>query len=498
MTKTRRVGGNATYIVGGTTKEFANEIEINSNGCINYYAPEYTYGNPEPRPVREEPEIAFSGWWSPDYEGKKNLERDKRGSKSYLEKTVYFQLTVSKDIPLGTTIQFKLWDYDTGIFLDWLNPDDDEFAGKEIIKTGVVKEVEGKHRITIELFLSPSWHNEIRKDLGPFKDGCIDLYWTWKYNNSDWTSNTNLLSVYPSNVKLRIKPAFDGNVYSLPEIYSRKGYTIVFAIDQLPSGEIQKFVSLKIRSTTKFQFTADIQKFKKEIYKETINIKKNRLEAVSYEIEEISHFFHVKENVTNIFIDEKVVEVPVAKGSTIAIFNKIKNIIKFGKIAAEIFTYHQVLDEIRNMMPEISSNGKFNTPSVSTALSFIPGYQIAAFGAFIFEWMAQDLLEEADHNFNEQMWLEWQNIKTKGLDAALSFIENHSWTKDNFFKSILVNSEIMNDLLKGKLKASQEIISRRFKTKEPLTHTIITYGVQDLQLGTYYDIVDCIFMNEEI
>ncbi|MBE8724242.1 hypothetical protein [Flavobacterium hungaricum] len=498
MTKIRRVGGNATYITRGTSKIFAKDIEINSNGRIDYYAPNYTYGEPEPRPVKEEPEIAFSGWWSPDYEGMRNLERDERGSKSYLEKTVYFQLTVSKTIPVGTVIHFKLWDYDTGLFLDWLNPDDDEFSGKEVIKTGIVRDVEGKHRITIELFLNPTWNNEIRKDIGPFKDGCIDLYWTWKYNNHDWTSNTNLLSVYPSNVKLRIKPAFDRNTYSLPEIYSRKGYIIVFAIDQLPSGEIQKFVSLKIRSTTKFQFTADIQKFKKEIYTETINIKKNRLESVSYEVEEISHFFYVKENVTNIFIDEKIVEVPVARSSTIAVFNKIKKVINFGKIAAEIFTYHQVLDELRNMMPEISNNGKFNTPSVSTALSFVPGYQIAAFGIFIFEWMVQDLLEQADQNLDELMWIEWQNVKTKGLDAVMSFIENNSWAQKNFFYPIPVNSEIMNDLFTGKLKTRQQIIDKRFTTKQEMTHILITYGVEDSQLETYFDVVDCIIMKEEI
>lgn len=98
MTKTRRVGGNATYIVGGTTKEFANEIEINSNGRIDYYAPEYTYGDPEPRPVREEPEIAFSGCWTSDYEGMRNLEKDATKSRSNLGETVYYQLTVSNDI----------------------------------------------------------------------------------------------------------------------------------------------------------------------------------------------------------------------------------------------------------------------------------------------------------------------------------------------------------------------------------------------------------------
>lgn len=499
--------GNIIRNIFGKSYREAESITINaSKGALDFKSPKENtfygkdggkkFGDYEAK-KDEEQEITFSGWWSPDYEGMRNLERDSRGSKSYLEKTVYYQLTVSKSIPVGTAIQFKLWDYDTGLFLDWLNPDDDKFAGKEVIKTVIVREVNGKHRITIELFLKPNWHNDLRKDLGWFKNGYLELYWTWSYKHKNWTSEPNFLCVHPSDVKLRIKPSYNGAVYTLPEIYSRKGYIIIFAIDQLPNGEIQKFVSLKIRSTTSFRFEQDIQKFKKEIYSETINIKKNKLEAVSYEVEEISHFFCIKENVINIFVDEKIVEVPVTQGSSIAIFNKIKKTINFGKIAAEIFTYHQVLDEIRNMMPEISSNVKFNTPSVSTALAFVPGYQIAAFGIFIFEWMAQDLLTEADQNFQEQMWITWQNTKTKGLDAVLSFIEN-SWASDNFFRYIPVNSEILNDLLTGKIKTRQEIIDRRFITKEPLTHTLIIYGVEDLQLDTYYDVVDCIFMNEEI
>jgi hypothetical protein len=55
----------------------------------------------------------------------------------------------------------------------------------------------------------------------------------------------------------------------------------------------------------------------------------------------------------------------------------------------------------------------------------------------------------------------------------------------------------MNDLFKGKVKNRQQIIDRRFTIKEPLTHMLIMYGVEDIQLDTYYDVVDCVFMNEQ-
>ncbi|MFD2940660.1 hypothetical protein [Flavobacterium notoginsengisoli] len=48
-----RVKGNITTKVGGTTRLYAKEgVEINSNGKINYYAPEYLYGDPEDPPVK--------------------------------------------------------------------------------------------------------------------------------------------------------------------------------------------------------------------------------------------------------------------------------------------------------------------------------------------------------------------------------------------------------------------------------------------------------------
>jgi hypothetical protein len=55
MTYNLRVKGNITTNVGGTTRIYAKEgVEINSNGSINYYAPEYTYGEPEDPPKRED------------------------------------------------------------------------------------------------------------------------------------------------------------------------------------------------------------------------------------------------------------------------------------------------------------------------------------------------------------------------------------------------------------------------------------------------------------
>jgi len=238
MTKTRRVGGNLIVNVKGTTRYFANEIIINSNGRIDYHAPNYTYGEPNPRPVKEEVEIAFSGCWTSDYEGMRNLEQDATNPSSHLGETVYFQLKVCNTIPVGTNITFQLWDKDYGGILKWFLSDDDTFDGKKVYRNAVVREVHGEHRMTVKLFLNPKWYDALVADLGSFKNGCLDFYWTWEYNNKPWTSNTNILNVYPSKTTLFIKSAYEG--YGFPEIRSANGEIIVFSAGIVATEEPSK------------------------------------------------------------------------------------------------------------------------------------------------------------------------------------------------------------------------------------------------------------------
>lgn len=53
MSYNLRVKGNINIKVGGTRRIYAKEgVEFNSGGSINYYAPEYTYGEPKDPPVK--------------------------------------------------------------------------------------------------------------------------------------------------------------------------------------------------------------------------------------------------------------------------------------------------------------------------------------------------------------------------------------------------------------------------------------------------------------
>ncbi|MFB9075923.1 hypothetical protein ACFFLS_13400 [Flavobacterium procerum] len=52
MSRTRIVKGKITEVTGGTSKIFGNSIKINSGGSIDYYAKNYTYGEPEQPPKK--------------------------------------------------------------------------------------------------------------------------------------------------------------------------------------------------------------------------------------------------------------------------------------------------------------------------------------------------------------------------------------------------------------------------------------------------------------
>lgn len=437
------------------------------------------------------------GWWTYDYEGKKRVAFDKNnnaGFRSYLEKTVYFQLEVNDRTPLGTTIQFHLYDYDTGLFLDWLNPDDKEFGGKQIIKTATVREVDGKKRITVELFLELIWKKELAEDRGYFRDGCLDFYWRWTYDKTDWNSQEIILRVYPSLYQLRLAPAF-GNTYSLPEIYSNKGFVIAFMIGETPEGKIEKFIRYQVRVINEYRYISDIQKVKKEIYTETLNLRTNTLESANLEIVDVEHSFRVKNDASHIFIDERRYDVPVSPTSKIGVFNTLKKSFKVVKKAADLYGKFLIAEDFMKLIPEPTTNLKKGLPAISTFVGLFPGMGPISFGIAILEWISKDMIKEMNEWVDEQMWVSWQNTKNKGLKEAKSFIRAY-WAITKSFVYYEISQNLLNKILKGELMNIDDLENNISKDSEIKLYTIFTYRVEEPEIDNYYDVIDCIFINE--
>jgi|SRR6478672_8811947 len=439
----------------------------------------------------------LAAYWSTDYEGKIKVKGDSYHKyRSSLEQTVYFQIDVNESVPLNTSIKFKLYDSDK-LFSFTINPDDSTFNDKEVVIDAVVRNVNQAKRITLKLYLDPHWSKDIAADKrGIFKNGSVELYWKWDYNKVPWSSEKDVqLNVYPSEKKLHLKPVIPGD-YSLPEIYSQTGEIILFAIDRLPSGEIKSFVSIKLRVTTQFKTLEDSNKFFKEVFTERINLETNNVEAAGYQVEELNHYFKVKDNATQIYIEEETLKLDVPKGSKTAVYNNINKTIKFAQeiTGSEILDHLEVFNELRNFFPELSYNNKVNLPSLSTLVGVIPGAQVLAFGLSMVEWIVKDQMEEDQKVIDKSFWLQWQNSKKNGLDQVLNFIET-DWARKNLFTRVNISQVILDSLLKGKFDSLVELIDAANNEDGEKKYFVITYNIFYPELETFTDVVDSIHLN---
>jgi hypothetical protein len=274
--------GNYSSIAGKQNNWDGGE---NGNTHHEYVAPEKKIL--EKKPI-DETRSFISAWWSKDYQGNNRVKydnKDNTGSRAELEDTVYFQLRVNKKIPLGTKIKFKLWDHDwsafMSVFLPGVNIDDDDFGieGKELFKMGTVKDVGDPeyNRITLKLHLIPEWKEQLEADKGKFKDGCLDFFWKWEYQNTQWHSEKVILSVY-YNRNLFIKEAYPSK-YMFPEVIdSQTGDFIVFLKNEAGdvvgniNSKVDHFYAVRITVTGKYEFEGHTNKVTKKLYEEKINL----------------------------------------------------------------------------------------------------------------------------------------------------------------------------------------------------------------------------------
>nr|WP_294932605.1 hypothetical protein [uncultured Flavobacterium sp.] len=505
MSRIRIVGGSITktskgpitievlkgHFISNAAKQNIWDGGENGNTHHEYEAPEKKEEEPK--------QMAFSGWWSPDYEGQKNLETDNRGSKSSLDKTVYFQLNVSKDIPVGTNITFQLWDKDTGMFIDWIVPDDDKLDGKKVYRNAVVREVDGKHRMTIELFLNPKWDSDLLSDKGYFKNGCLDFYWTWKYKNSDWTSNTNILSVYPSETTLHIKPAYEG--YGFPEIRTAEGELIVFSTGivatQEPSKELEEVME-KILDDIQGNIWSDLRE-KMVTYSDKLRytiavkqLKKGRLvnnmgkiefsrriytkpvfdnSGEVYEITKAANFGYRK--------DGKLI---TTKGiSQLDYFREVGVSNTIAKASKELLGIFEFSDIINFAMDEKSE-------TIMTGFAPLD---------FVVTLLSPSITDPIKENWDNVVYNLAEKAKDKGIQGINNFMLTSGGKDQRYRYGIIeINQSTLNKLLKGEFKNLIDL--KVFQSTNKLNssfYNIFYYEKIDENGGENKVIVDSIFIN---
>ncbi|WP_149207020.1 hypothetical protein [Flavobacterium johnsoniae] len=508
MTKTRYVGGNATYITRGVSREFANEIEINSNGPINYYAPEYTYGEPEARPIKEEPQKAFSGWWSPDYEGIRNIpEQDSNWPKAYLEETVYFQLNVSERIPVGTSITFQLWDKDNP-FNDLTIFDDAEFDGKRVYKTVMVREVNGQHRITIELYLNPKWHIDIKEDQKGSINGCLEFYWTWKYHNTYWKSKNNILDVYPSKTTLFIKPAYEG--YGFPEIRSADGEIIVFSAGivatEEPTKELENVMDKiceNIKNNAMFELREEMVKYSDKL-------------RFSIAIKQLKKG-HLVNNMGKLEYSRRIYTKPVFdNGGELYEITQAANFgyKKEGKVLttkgiSQLDYFKQV--GVRNALLKNAEKLNFIINAIDTVKFGMDGKMETLITMFVPLDFLNAVVYPSISKPIEEVWdnivvYDVEKAKDNGLRGIYELAKGRLFNEERYgnYECTKVNEEILNKILNGEIKSldNWQVLQREkretmehYEYEESLIYTILHYSKTEEKTDRLITYIDAIFIN---
>lgn len=508
---TRIILGESNWTSRGNMNIIATkgDVTFTANKKVNFYGVEEGIHIGDYDFKEEQHEIAFSGWWSPDYEGIRNLESDSRGPKSSLGKTVYYQLTVSQDIPVGTSITFQLWDKDTLLFLDFLVQDDYKFGGKKVYRTANVREVNGKHRITIELFLNPNWNSDLVSDMkGYFKDGRLDFYWTWEYNNKPWTSNTNLLSVYTSETTLFIKPAYEG--YGFPEVRSADGEIIVFSAgivatkesskelenvmnkicDNIKSNAMFELREKMVKYSDKLSYSIAIKQLKKghlvnnmgkleysrRIYTKPVFDNGGEL----YEITQAANFGYRKEGK---FITTKGI-------SQLDYFKQVGVRNAILKNAEKLNFFINCLDTIKFGM-----DGKMET----LITMFVP---LDFLNAVVYPSISKPIEEVWDNIVVHDV----EQAKDNGLRGIYNLSNSEKFNRDRYgdYKYIEINQDMLNKLLDGRYKTFEELEKNqielrknmdKYKYQESLSYTILYYKKNDENVDKLMTYIETIFIN---
>lgn len=189
-------------------------------------------------------------WWSYDAEGNVPYEYDEARPTIPLSDTMYFHVEIKEGVPVGAKVHLQLFDYDEALWLDIINPDDDEFPDEVVRKLAEVKKVGNRLIASLELKLEDNWAEVVESDI----DNVIDLYWLVQFGgHKEYLPKTDkeYLQVGRNTQTLFVKPASDE--YPFPEMMNLQGDPIIFttpeyedegygaAIDDTPSaGELAK------------------------------------------------------------------------------------------------------------------------------------------------------------------------------------------------------------------------------------------------------------------
>lgn len=294
-----------------------------------------------------EDSISIIGFWSTDANGKNKIFKARLGD------TVYYNIRTF-GIPKNSMLTLQLFDEDDPL------PDDSKFAGKEI-HYNVYTDYNGK--AVQKVILEEAWEENIaeEKDYRP----TIELYFDITYRNKKnekviFELDNAILNVGYSLRNLYIRKPI--SQYSLPELLTSNGDTLVFAIgetleieDKIKDKIVESldgsryFLAARTLKSGALVTNTDVIKFKKRVY--TYDIYKN--DGTLVKVTKGSNFgWNQSGKVTTKGISQ------IDYFSNKGIGN---NILKIAKNAVELW-------DIKDIAELLTGDSRFNTYSTSFRL----------------------------------------------------------------------------------------------------------------------------------
>lgn len=462
MSKETFVGGDIIEFIGGKDLSYAKEeiINIGSQVIQNGKETGVSYGTNRKAPERETKYIVKGEWRDTE---NKIITKAKVGD--------YVQFCIeTKGIPEKKNVKLKLREHDGSIYIPLLTlysgigytetrPFDDDIqltttdakSKKSTPFTQIDINKEGKASFGISL--DEGLDQMIADDSGAF----IELYFSCSYEEGGEINvylpkvTDNYLKVGFSDRTLFIKPAIDNGKYGLPELRSKIGETVLFAIDQSPEKALKRLKTIKVRKTTTTKLLKGLTEYKKTIYEETIDLHTNKSLIKGYEVTEANDYFRITKDITLKDVEETQKIIKKGLKDYINIYDVGTGVLKVAKVGAEIWNSYQILVEMREMMPELNGDNEFKKPDLGTLIGAVPGLQILAMGVSVMGWIATDMLKEMNEMVDEKMLVTLENCKEMGVPAIQQFLQTR-WAKEKNYNYIEISQPLLQKLLKGEIR----------------------------------------------
>jgi hypothetical protein len=505
-------GGKITRIVLGesnwTSKSDMNIIATKGNVTfsasqkVNFHGVEQGVHVGDYEWQEESNKFFTTGWYTYDYEGTKYLSKDSRGPKANLDEIVYFHLNVNDKVPTGTEIVFQLWDFDMFLFHDCFNPDDDKFNGKKVFIKGKVREVNGKKRITIELFLDPAWSGDITAEKGILTDGCLDFYWKWNYSGIEWNSERFLLRVYFSEKTLLLKPAYRD--YGFPEIRTADGNIVVFSAgiglinesSTLLESELKE-IKNKIQSEFYGSVSQVVQKYRDKL-QHTIAVR--QLEK-GYLANNLGKIEFSRRIYTKPVFDNSGELYTITKAANFGYRKNGKLVTTKGVSQLDFFKDAGLFNKIGNASKDLVSIFGFSDV-INFAMDEHPETIMIGFAPadFLTAVVAPALIESIKESWDTPVFDLAEKAKDKGLRGIDEFLQSSGGQDKRYlFKTTEVNQIILNKLLNGNITTLEQLRievqnNTSYSSYESFNYILLHYEKDDGSDDKPLTIIDSIFI----